>query len=277
MRRRLGWLALVLLAVAVQQVLWGKLFPFSPVLIGFERVAYRSAVVYLQPRALWPADLDVDALVAEVEQWHGLTFRHAPEIVAFASDASYLRHAPTRARFCAFPSGRLVVSPWALREAAAGRISLATYLRHELSHLLLFDYGGLRALWRCPAWLLEGTAVVSADQMGTAFYPSREQTLALVRAGNWVPPALFKTKAEAAITLHVPYRQPFIYCQNACLVDNLLDRVGRDRFLAYLRAVVTGGQADGAFAATFGESFDAYLAGFRARLAQDPAGARRSR
>ncbi|MBI5830758.1 MAG: hypothetical protein HZB16_00420 [Armatimonadetes bacterium] len=269
MGRKLRPLAGILAVVLVQQFLWGKLFAWSPVIVGFERLPHRRAVVYRQPGAVWPADLDIDALVAQVERWHGLTFRHKPQIVAFGGDASYLRHVPTRARFCAFPSGRLVVSPWALREAAAGRILLSTYLRHELSHLLLFDHGGPLTPWRFPKWLLEGIAVTSAEQQGTPFYPSREATRALIRAGNWVPPTQFKTRAEDAIVLRVPYRQPFIYCQNACLVDDLISRVGRERFLGYVRDLLRARDREQAFKACFGESFTAFSAGFRARLACD--------
>ncbi len=45
--------------------------------------------------------------------------------------------------FFAFSSGRLFISPWALKEANEGKISLMTNVKHELSHVLILHHNGI--------------------------------------------------------------------------------------------------------------------------------------
>lgn len=266
--RRVVALGFGLLAIGLaQQVCYGKLTAFSPVLLGFARHQTARAVVYQQAGARWPADLDLDAMVAEVERFHALHFRRRPEIVAFGDAASYHRRSLSRARFCAFSSGRLLVSPWALREAAEGRLSLDIYLRHELSHVLIFQHRGLLAELRYPAWLLEGIAVYSTQQMGTTFYPSKAETYQLMRQGNYLPPRWFKTRREDSVPLRVPYRIGFMYSEFGCLVDYLVTAHGPDRLLTYLKALLRDGDEERVFQAVYGYPFETCLERFRAHVA----------
>jgi hypothetical protein len=122
--------------------------------------------------------------------------------------------------------------------------------------------GVLRA-WRFPKWLLEGVATYTANQRGTTFYPSKEETYRLMREGNFVPPQAFHTMAEDRIELRVRYRESFIYSELACLVDYLIGMLGRDRFQAYLTRMMTDGDEGKVFQETYGVSFDEAVRGFR--------------
>ena len=46
-------------------------------------------------------------------------------------------------KFFAFSTSRLFISPLALKEANDGKISLMTYVKHELSHVLILQHKGI--------------------------------------------------------------------------------------------------------------------------------------
>ncbi|MCE5239954.1 hypothetical protein LLH23_15950 [bacterium] len=251
------------LLVLIWLLLWGKLFPFSPVLPGFIRHELAHTVVYVQRGADFREYETVDACVPPVEAFHELRFVRKPRLFVFRDRQSYLQRSPSRARFCAFPGGSLVISPWALEEARQGQISLDIYLRHELSHTLVFQHAGLLRAIRYPRWLLEGLATYSAHQMGTSFYPSQAETYAAIRQGNFVPPEDFATRREDRIPLQVQFRKGFIYSEFACLVDYLVEQYGRDRLLAYVNALMRDSNNARVFRGIYGVDFPAAVAQFR--------------
>ena len=87
----------------------------------------------------------------------------------------------TRARFYAYPNGRLVVAPWAVDESEKGIISLEIYIKHELSHVLLYQNMSFVAAYYYPQWLMEGIAVYSTNQMGTSWYPDKIKTYEIIK------------------------------------------------------------------------------------------------
>ena len=205
----------------------------------------------------------LDTLIPEVESFHELRFLHKPKLYFFRDSASYVRRSPSRARFYTCVNGNVVISPWAVREDREVTISLATYLKHELSHSLLEQNMNILTAYRYPKWLLEGIAVYSADQMGTSWYPSKEETYALIRGGNFMPPSCFKTRSEDGVRLNVPYRMTFMYSEFGCLVDYLVESYGRGRFLQYVKRLCKPGDHKGAFEGIFGMGFDTFVDHFR--------------
>ena len=57
--------------------------------------------------------------------------------------------------------------------------------------------------------MMEGVATCSSNQMGTYLYPSQEETYALIRSGNRMPPEDFETAREDEVALNVKNRKPF--------------------------------------------------------------------
>lgn len=275
-------------AVLVYLLVWGRFSPYGPVVYGFERHDLPDVVVYVErddgpeiayagsgssPAGAPAPDLvAVDALIAEVEKAHGLRFKSRPRLLFFTDVDSYARRTTTRARACTYFNGTIVVSPWVQREDAEGVLSLEVYLRHELSHALLYQHMGMLAGLRYPKWLLEGIATWSAGQVGTHGYPSARETYALIAAGDWMPPDVYRTAGEDQVPLHVDDRMSFMYCEFACIVDDLVARYGRETFFAYVTALMDEGDHGAVFRESFGLGFDEYLADFRARVeaAADP-------
>lgn len=256
--------------IVIYTFLFGKFFAYSPVFIGFAKHELSNVVVYIQKGIEHSDYQDFDRLTQPVEDFHQLTFTEKPKLFVFRDKESYLQRSMTKARFYAYPNGSLVISPWALQEAKEGKISLDVYLRHELSHTLLFQHmGTLQAHRYYPRWLLEGIAVYSTNQMGTSWYPSRDETYNAIRKGCFMPPQYFKTKREDEIDLDIEYRLAFMYSEFACIVDYLIGTYGKDRFLSYMKGLLNNRNHDGVFKNNYGIDFDECVQDFRDSVTAD--------
>ena len=243
--------------------LFGKLFPYSPIIIGFSKHELNNSIVYVQKGAVFYQFEAIDSLVPPVEKFHEIEFIQKPEIFVFRDSLSYLQRSPSKARFCAFSSGRLIISPWALRENSEGKISLTIYIKHELSHVLIFQHKGLLSEFSYPKWLLEGIAVYSTNQMGTSFYPSKEETYKKIAQGNFMPPFDFKTKREDKVKLDVEYRITFMYSEFACIVDYLVEKYGKAKLLLYMKSLIKSNDHDKIFKEIYGIDYNKFLIDFR--------------
>ena len=256
-------IALISFCVIVYLFLWGKLFPFSPVIIGFSKHELSNTVVYVQKGAEYSDFSRIDKLTPDVETFHELKFIKKPRIFIFRDKESYLHRSISKARFCAFPGGSLVISPWAIQEDREGKISLEIYVKHELSHVLIFQHKGLITALMYPNWLLEGIAVYSTNQMGTSFYPGKEETYHLMNQGNFMPPEYFKTKKEDKVPLNVKYRVTFMYSEFACIVDYLVNSYGKEKFLVYMKSLLKNNNHDKVFKEVYGMDFKDFLFNFQ--------------
>ncbi len=243
--------------------LFGKLFPYSPVVVGFERHEIERAVVFVEKGALFDRFGEIDSHIRRVEEFHTLSFRKKPRIFLFGDRTTYARRSPSQARFCAFYNGDIVVSPWAQKEASEGLISMEIYLRHELSHALIYQNAGLLNAYRYPKWLMEGIAVYSAGQMGTSWYPSKEQVYGYIRNGDFMPTEFYGTDREERVRIAARPRTPFIYSEFACIVDFLVTKYGREKFLAYMKDLLDGGDHGKTFTRIFGAGFNEAIGDFR--------------
>jgi hypothetical protein len=263
-----GVTCLVALFGLAYELVFGKLFPFTPVVLGFTCQERSHVVVCSEDDNPFGGFEWTDDLVGGVEKSHELTFKTKPRLFFFGKDETYARRSISKARVCAFYNGAVMVSPWIQREDAEGLLSLRVYLTHELSHSLLYQNMGLVRKLGYPRWLMEGVATYSSNQMGTYLYPSQEGTHALIRNGNWIPPEDYETEREDEVPLSVENRKPFMYTEFACIVSDLNSQYSRSAFLGYLKLLLTEPDHDAAFQASFGVGFDEYLAGFRERVVQ---------
>ena len=251
------------LSLIVYSFLFGKLFPYSPIAIGFSKNELTNIDVYIQKGAENPDLNKIDSLIPNIENFHEWNFLKKPRIFIFRDNDSYYKRSMSKARFCAFYNGDLIISPWALKEAEKGELSLEIYLTHELSHSLLHQHSGILRAFQYPKWLLEGLAVYSATQMGTSWYPSKEKTYEYIREGNFMPPEYFKTKKENEINLDVQYRIAFMYSEFACIIDYLIDKFGKDKFLSYIKELTTNSNHDQVFQNIYGVEFGKFIKDFR--------------
>jgi hypothetical protein len=259
----LSSIGIILFAIVAYLFIWGKLFPFSPIIVGFTKHELSNTIIYLQKGNSFTTYSWIDSLIPVVEKFHELKMQNRPKIFFFNDENTYASRSLSKARFCAFYNGNIVVSPWAQREAAEGKISLEIYLRHELSHSLIFQNKGILMAYRYPKWLLEGLATYSTNQMGTSFYPSKEETYDLIRRGNFMPPQYFETNQEDSVKLDTKYRSTFMYSEFACIVDDLIVRYGREKFLRYMKTLLSNDNHNLVFKEVYGIDFENYISDFK--------------
>ncbi len=255
---------LLFLIILPYQLLWGKLFPYSPIKIGFTKYELPHIVIYKQNSSQDYNYKTIDSLITGVEKFHNMSFIKKPEIIFFSDRDSYLKRNFTKARFYAYPNGTIVVSPWAVQEALNSKISMKIYLKHELSHTLLCQHMGfITAYFFYPRWLLEGIAVYSSDQMGTSWYPSKEETYNYIREGNFLPPEYFNTSNEDKVKLDMKNQIAFVYSEFGCIVDYLIEKYGKEKFMQYMNRLLDSYQPDKVFKETFGVGMNSCLRNFK--------------
>jgi predicted SprT family Zn-dependent metalloprotease len=248
----------VVFFVLLYLFLFGGLFPFSPVAFGFQKYEQNNTIVYIQNGSIFKDYQVIDSYPQIVEVSHHLKFSKKPKIFIFSDENSYLKRARTNARFIAYPDRSLMASPWAIDEAQEGAISLEIYLKHELSHILLYQNMGLIADFRYPKWLMEGIAMYTAEQMGTSLYPSKRQVYELIREGNYFPPQYYKTSEEEDSQLNLENKIAFLYSEFACIVDYLIERYGEEKFHHYMTELFTNTNHDAVFKKVFNLSFSEF-------------------
>ncbi|HPI18803.1 MAG TPA: hypothetical protein PKY56_00395 [Candidatus Kapabacteria bacterium] len=252
----------ILIVVFTHHLLFGKLFAYSPVYIGFEKNEMQNTEIYIQDGSDIPNLKSIDTLIPIVEEFHGLKFKYKPKIYIFRDSSAFLNRSISKARFCVYPNSNLFISPWAIKEAQAGKISMEIYVTHELSHTLIYQHCGLFSSIKYPEWFLEGLAVYSANQMGTSFYPSKELTYSLIRQGNFMPPEYFKTKNEEKIKLNMKNEIAFIYSELACIVDYMVIRFGKEKMLIFMKTLIDNSDYKMNFKKIYGIDFDAFIKDF---------------
>lgn len=259
-----GVLFVLLVLLLPYQLLWGKLFPYSPVKLGFEKFEFSNIVVYVQDGSATYNYKSLDTLIPSVEKFHNLKFVHKPELLFFRDADSYYQRTITKARFCAYPNATLVVSPWAVKEALDNEISMEIYIKHELSHTLLYEHMGfITAYFFYPRWLLEGIAVYSSNQMGTSWYPSKRDTYQYITHGSFLQPEYFNTKKEDEAKLKVKNKIAFIYSEFACIVDYLKKQYGKDKFQNYMVKLLDSWQPEKVFKDVYRIDFNTCLNDFK--------------
>lgn len=259
-------IVITLFCAFTYELLWGKLFSFSPVIIGFTKYELTNSNIYVQRGSDLPNLTKIDTLIPKVEDFHELKFSYKPRIFIFQDSISFIRHSLSKARFCVYPNSRLFISPWALEEDKKGKISLEIYTRHELSHSLIDQNAGLFNAFRYPQWLMEGIAVYSTNQMGTSFYLSKEETYRYIYQGNFLPPLDFKTKNEDKTKLNVEYRITFMYSEFACIVDYLIETYGKDKLLIFMKKLMKNSDNDIVFKEVYNIEFSQAIKNFRKQV-----------
>ncbi len=270
-KKILSGTVLLLIAVIIYFFLWGRLFPFSPIIIGFEQKEFNKAIIYYREGTDISGLIIIDSLINQVEDFHQLNFKKRVKIFIFNSDKDYTRHTGHKTRFVTFPIyGRIFVSGKARKESEEGKIHLDVYLKHELSHSLLFQNMSLYHSCYYPCWLLEGIAVYSANQIGVDGYFTKKETFDKIRNGYFLNPddwgTLLKAKKESVKNFPLPNKYWFIYSEFACLVDNIIQNYGKDKFLQYMTELLEEADDKKAFQRIFGIEFNKYIDDFKNRV-----------
>lgn len=227
--------------LAVHELLLGRLFPFSPVVVGFSRQESGNYVVYHhgQPEA---SELSyLSGVVGIEENYHGMAFKSKPEIFLCREDSEFQRLSGGKARFNAI-NGRLFVSKRAQEDAKQGRIDLRVYMTHEMSHCLLHQHMSILRSLKMPRWLFEGIAMDCAGQVGAGVYPTKSKVYEAVAKGVFCEPADFGSylggETGTALSCPITNKTAFFYSEFGCIVEFIRSSHGTQRYQAFLKDVV---------------------------------------
>jgi len=255
---------LVLLVLSIYLFLFGPLFPFSPLIIGFKEKEYNKARIYYQQGDSTDEFCIVDSMIHDIENFHHLTFKNKVEIFLTNSDNKYKHITGTMARFITKPLyGRIFISDHAKIEYRNKKIHFETYLKHELSHAILYQNMSLTRSLSYPAWFLEGMAMVAANQAGTDGYYTYEQTKEKIREGYFVEPddwgTIISIKGKSVLYCKIENKYWFIYSEYALIIHNLIIQYGQEKLIEFLKESLTNHDFYHLFSTLFGQNFDIYL------------------
>ena len=105
-----------------------------------------------------------------------------------------------------------------------------------------------------------------ANQVGTSWYPGKEETYAYITQGNFIDPRDYATAKEERAVLNVKYPIAFIYSEFGCIVDDLITAYGKEEFMQYVRRLSSASNNDKVFRDVYGIDFADYLLSFRKRV-----------
>lgn len=261
----------VLIVITGYSTVYGRLVPYSPVIVGFEQKIYKRATVYYHKGYNLPSLEDVDELIDENEKIHRLKYKRKVDIILCESDQEKKRITGSLTRAQSFPFfGRIVFSRKVQDEATANERRFGMYLQHELSHSLTQQNLSLFGTFTFPAWLNEGIAVYSSDQFGKAgYFTQREVSEHLSKDvffhPYWWPQPLQQVPIESK-EFKLKNKYYFIYSEFGCIVDDLINTYGHDRFIVYYHQLLENKDSEDVFLDVFGISFFDYLNEFKTRM-----------
>jgi len=262
---------LLLIAAIIYSFLWGRSFPFSPIIISFEQKELNKAIIYYHKGTNITKFNIVDELVTEVENSHQLKYKRKIKIFICDSNKEIARLTGCSTRFNTHPLyGRIFISGKAKKEYQADKIHLDVYLKHELSHSLLYQNMGLYQSLYYPGWLMEGIAVYNANQMGVDGYFTKEETFDKIENGYFLNPddwgTILKSQKESVKNFPLTNKYWFIYSEFACLVDDLIENYGEEKFIGYMTELLKEKNDKKLFQDIFGIEFNKYLDDFKNRV-----------
>lgn len=153
-----GATLLLVVTGLIYMLLWGRLFPWSPVKLGYRQVSFSKAVVVLPKNWEVPAELrDFDSLFSDCERFHTLSFKKRIMIILAKTQEHAHRFGGTDSAALALETGTVIIL--VPDKIETNKRKLVDQLKHECSHALLFQNTSLFNAFRIPEWLREGLAI----------------------------------------------------------------------------------------------------------------------
>ena len=212
---------------------YGPLLPWSPVKPGYSMASFPRAEIFFGRTSPLPGDYrEIDAIMTDAEAFHRLRFQRPVRVIACKNWGDCERGLPwLRVHSLggvALATGDIVYITPKLSEM---HFSTREFLRHEISHALLYRNTTLLKAYRIgqwSPWLTEGLAVSFGRQRD---YFSRERFLEMaahVDLAGYLDPARPAS----------PWNARFAYATQRYFIEFLKRQHGEDTFAAYLRQAI---------------------------------------
>jgi len=261
---------LLLFGFLTYHILFGRLFAFSPIIIGFENHKTENATVYYHKGESELNYKTLDSLIVNVEQFHKLNFNKKVKIFVCKTNREFRQYTGSSARFITFFDKTIFMSGKANNERKMYRIHLNTYLKHELSHSLVYQNMSFSKLIRYPQWFLEGLAVYSSNQFGVDGYLTKKETYKKINEGYFAKPkdwgTAFSSKGKSVKECKVKNKYGFIYSEFGCIINDMISIYGKEKFNTFLKQSLQSNNFYILFEKTFNISFSEYLNRFKTRI-----------
>ncbi|MDQ1327591.1 MAG: hypothetical protein QG641_874 [Candidatus Poribacteria bacterium] len=218
---------LLLLPVSAYAFLSGPLFPYSVVKPGFSKLELeRATIFYPNGTQLLDDYLKLDDMITETEAFHNIHFKKNVSVIVCATSEQYKRFSTKHAHACAMPTGTIIyINPSIYN---TGR-DLTGFLKHELSHAILFQNTSLLKAFKLKSWVTEGLAVYYGNSHH--YFQNEELRKLSIDKGYFFN--LLDEKAEPVdIPSEIKYK--FIYGEYRAFMGYLIKTYGSQAVLDYI-------------------------------------------
>jgi hypothetical protein len=277
-------------AVLLYALLFGPLFAFSPLKFGFDELRLARCSVFY-PRGSTPdaAYAKLDELVGEVEKFHRLSFNRRVRVMVCASDSQYRRFSRAGGSDSTIQTGTVIyIRPSIAMTTYPPRIDhqdgklkllppsnsekrdLPSFLKHELSHAILYQNTTLWKATKIERWVEEGLAIYFGNS--AHYYGGKELQSLAIDDKFW-----FNLTDEDAAPVGIPedITHYFSYGLYGDFVGFLIKTYGDDKVLTFIRDYIHApADEEKLFLTTFGTSLPDAVERYRQDLAK-PAAAQR--
>ncbi|VFQ47427.1 hypothetical protein [Desulfoluna butyratoxydans] len=236
----IGVLFLVLSGV-VYLFLWGFLFPWSPVKPGYAHEGNARWSVYYPEGTALPDDYGhIGDLMEETEAFHHLAYTHPVKVILCATSAQYRRYSTQRSHLCTMGTGTVIYVNPTVKET---KRDIRSFLKHELSHALVFQHMTLPHAFKLKRWIREGLAVYYGNPH---HYYQGDAFLSLAVDKGYFFDFTGDDGENPSLIGHIPAdrRYLFEYAEYRCFVDYLMTHYGSERFFAFLNLDMRAPEAE---------------------------------
>ena len=248
---------LIVLAVLIYGFLFGPLFPYSPVKFGFSKLELKRGTVFYPKKTQLAEDyFELDNLISQTEAFHKLDFRKKVKVIVCATKGQYKRFSTQSSSACAIQTGTIIyINP---RIKDTGR-DLIGFLKHELSHAVLFQNTSILKAFKLKSWLREGLAIYYGNPHH--YYRGDKFRKLAVDEGYFFNLLDDKAKPEN-IPKEIKYF--FIYGEYRAFIEYLIKAYGLESVLKYTVEYIKAPREEKPlFETLFGISLDKVFAQFR--------------
>jgi hypothetical protein len=215
----------------IYHFLFGRLFPWSPIQFGFKQVHFSKVIVILPKESSLPKELEnIDDFLFETEQFHQLQFQKPIKVILPETHNQYTRFSSARALACALQSGTIVFLSPDIPKEKRNRVDL---LKHELSHVLLFQHTGIYKSFKLPDWFREGIAIYYGNPRDN--YVGEAFTKAAVDEGYFFN--ILNAKEEIQ-KIPLKHRYRFLHSEYLCFMEYLIETFGIDTVREYMKSLL---------------------------------------
>ena len=220
-------LFILLAAALIYTFLRGILFPWSPVKVGFKKINYNRSVIFYPENM--PIDSDyrsVDSLMDETEKFHRLKFKKKVKVIICATKAQYHRFSTQRSPLCTMFTGTVIYINPTVKKTNR---DLKSFLKHELSHAVIYQNTTILKASKMKRWISEGLAVFYGNSHH--YFQGKDFLKLAVDKGYF-----FEFIKKRGNLSHIPkdIRYLFEYAEYQYFIQYLVENYGSDLFFKFI-------------------------------------------